>query len=186
VIPNQVKEPPTRIPPKASRNAASLWALSVWERFQLAVNPTPEVAATLFRAAVESFDARDLRYYVENEMDVIPLLREWLQLDNGMVHQLAPTIVRIWWQQIFAVGMNPRALLEEIRRDHPDLAAILDTPSGTRWYNATIFNLITYFRAYGQIQGDGIIQPPPNLPERLRRRALKGAAGVVEKVRGRQ
>jgi hypothetical protein len=82
--------------------------------------------------------------------------------------------------------MNPRALLEEIRRDHPDLAAILDTPSGTRWYNATVFNLLTYFRAYGQIRGDGVIQPPPNLPERLRRRALTGVAGVIEKVRGRQ
>jgi hypothetical protein len=158
----------------------------VWERFQVAVNPTPEVAATLFRAAIESFDAQDLRIYIENDKDVIPLLREWLQLDNGMVRQLAPTIIKIWWQEIFAVAMNPARLLADIRREHPELGALLDTPRGTVWFNATIFNLVTFFRAYGRIEGDGVIQPPPHLPERLKRRALKGAAGVVEKIRGRQ
>ena len=158
----------------------------MWERFQLAVNPTPEVAAMLFRAAIESFDARDLLYYIQNDKDVVPLLKEWLQLDHGMVKQLAPSIIRIWWQQIFAVAMNPRALLDDIRLDHPELAVILDTPKGTQWFNATIFNLVTYFRWYGRIEGDGVINPPPNFPERLRRKALRGVAGIVEKVRGRQ
>ncbi len=160
-------EPPTRIPPKASGFAASLWAKSVAERIQLLLDPNPETAADFIRAGIESFDAYDLQRFVETDADLIPHLKEWMELDNTMVRPLAQTTIRIWWPQIFAAAMNPRQLLEDIRAHDPGKGAVLDTPKGRIWFNSTVYNLLTFFRGYARIEGDGQIVPPPNMPERL-------------------
>ena len=182
---NTSTEPPTRIPPKASGFAASLFAKSVAERVQLLLNPSEETAADFIRAGIESSDAADLRRFVENDMDMIPIVKEWMELDNAMVRPLAQTTIRIWWPQIFAAAMNPRQILEDIRYHDPEKAAVLDSPKGRIWFNATIFNLLTFFRGYAKIEGDGQIVPPPNMPERLKRKALRGAVSVMRKVQGR-
>lgn len=176
---------PTRIPQKASSFSAQLWAQSVGERIQLLLDPKPETAANFIRAGIESFDVQDLAVFIHTDRDLIPLLYEWMQLDDKLVAPWAKSIIRIWWPQIFAAAMNPAQLLEDIRRHDPAKAAVLDIPKGRAWFNWTIFNLLTFFRAYAEIKGDGIIQPPPNLPDRLRRLALEGAVTVIERVRRR-
>jgi len=178
-------EPPTRIPPKASGFAASLWAKSVSERIQLLLDPSPETAADFIRAGIESFEAPDLQRFVATDADLIPLLKEWMQLDNAMVRPLAQTTIRIWWPQIFAAAMNPRQLLEDINAHDPTKGAVLYTPKGRIWFNATVFNLLTFFRGYARIEGDGQIVPPPNMPEKLKRKALRGAVRLLSKVQGR-
>jgi hypothetical protein len=177
-------EPPTRVPRKASPFAARLWAQSVGERIELLINPNPETAGTFIRAGIESFDAQDLALYVETEEDVIPLLVEWMQLNNGMVKPLAQMAIRVWWTSIFDAAMDPVGMLADIRTNDPQKGAILDTPKGRAWFNVTVYNLLVFFRAYGGIQGDGRIEPPPNVPDRLKRRALTGAARLIDKVRG--
>ncbi len=178
-------EPPTRIPPKASGFAASLWAKSVAERVELLINPSEEAAADFFRAGLESFDVHDLRLFIEQERDVIPLLREWMQLDNGLVRPVAQATIRIWWEPIFRTAMNPGQILADITAHDPAKGAILNTPKGRVWFNSTIFLLLTFFRGYASIAGDGQIIPPPNMPERLKRKALRGAVRVMNKVQGR-
>jgi vacuolar-type H+-ATPase subunit E/Vma4 len=184
--PNQPKEPATRIPKKATKFSADLWAKSVGERIQLLIDPKPETARDFIRAGIESFGPEDLVYFIENDMDLIPVLHEWMELDNKWVQPWAKTVVRIWWPQIYGAAMNPQQILAEIRVHDPAKGAVLDTPRGRIWLNATIFNLLSFFRAFGEIEGAGVIQPPPNLPERLKRYALKGAARVTAAVRGRQ
>jgi hypothetical protein len=178
-------EPATRIPRKASPGAAQLWGMSVLQRFQLAVNPDEETAKLLFRAGIESFDERDLALYVQRNEDVIPLMREWMQLDHPMVRPLAQSIIRTWWYPyIYNVGMDPEALLQDIVRDDPRKGAVLNTPAGRRWWNATVYNLFVFLRAYAQIPGEGGIAPPPNMPEKLKRRALAGASRLLQKIQG--
>jgi hypothetical protein len=177
--------PPTRIPQKASNFAARLWGLSIWERFQLAVQPNEETAALLFRAGLESFAPDELRDYVENDRDVIPLMVEWMQLDNGLVRPLAQSILRIWWYPwIYNVWIDPLKLYNDVCKDNPALAPILRTAKGRAWWNITVYNLATFMRAYAGIQGDGRIEPPPNAPERLKRKALQGAARLMGKITG--
>jgi len=181
-IPSQPKDLQTRAPSKASKFAADLWTRSVGDRIRLLIDPSPETAATFFRAGLESFDVQDLRAFVESDRDVIPLLVEWMALDHEIVRPWAQTVVRIWWPHIFAQAMNPAQMLADIARDDPVKGAVLNTPKGRIWFNSTVFNLITFFRAYAKIEGDGVIQPPPSIPDRLRRRGLRGAARVMEKI----
>ncbi len=150
------------------------------------IDPNPETAGLFMRAGLESFAPNELRHFIETDQDTIPMLYEWLELDDPFVRPWAKTVVRIWWPHIFNAGMNPIQLLHDIKRDNPPVGAILDTPPGRIWLNATCFNLLNFFRVYAAIEGDGVIVPPPNLPERLKRRALRGAAGVIERVRGRR
>jgi len=182
--PNQqmVKEPETRVPRKASGFAADLWSQSVWERVQLLINPSPETAKTFMRAGLESFDLADLRLYISTQRDVIPLLREWMQLDHDLVRPWAQSIIRIWWPQIFEAAMNPAQMLADIARDDPAKGALLATKEGRDWFNATIFNLISFFRGYARIEGDGVVQPPPNFPEKLRMKALGGGSRILRKI----
>jgi len=184
--PSPPREPATRIPRKASSFAASLWAKSVGERIQLLINPSPETAADFIRAGIESFDAVDLQRFIANESDLIPVLKEWLELDNPVVRHFAQTTIRIWWPQIFAAAMNPRQLLADISAHDPQKGAVLSTQRGTIWFNATVYNLITFFRGYAQIQGEGVIQPPPNLPERMKRKALAGIGAVMTRIENPQ
>ena len=182
MIPNQPKDLPTRAPKNASGFAKQLWTQSIGQRIQLLIDPKPETASEFIRAGIESFDSPALLYYIEHEADLLPQLREWMALDNDTVRPWAQTIIRIWWPQIFAAAMNPKQILEDIRQHDPAKAAILDTPKGRDWFNATIYNLLTFFRGYARIAGDGTIQPPPNFPERMRRKALTGAARLLSKV----
>src|ERR1700675_4438860 len=104
------KEPPTRIPKRASRFAASLWAKSVGERIRLLIDPSPQTASDFIRAGIESVGVEDLAYFIETDQDIIPVLYEWLELDNGIVRPWARSVVRIWWPQIFEAAMNPRQM----------------------------------------------------------------------------
>ena len=183
MIPNQPKDLQIRAPKKATKFAFDLWTQSVGQRIQLLINPGPDTAAMFIRAGLESFDVGDLALYIRESRDVIPVLREWMALDHDIVRPWAKTIIRIWWPYIFPAAMNPAQMLADIERDDPAKGQLLRTKEGLAWFNATVYNLITFFRAYAQIQGDGVIQPPPNLPDRLRRKALKGVAGVMERVR---
>ena len=181
--PTQGKEPATRVPPKASKFSAELFAKSVGERVQLLLDPKPETARDFIRAGIESSSAEALAQFVKEDRDLIPLMKEWLELDNPMVRPWAQTIIRIWWPQIFPAAMNPAQLLADIRAHDPAKGAVLDTPKGRIWFNSTVYNMLTFFRGFAQIQGDGEILPPPNMPERLKRKALKGAVRLIDRVR---
>ena len=184
-IQQKPKEPPTRVPKKASRFAARLWAKSVVERVQLLIDPSPETARTFFQAGLESFDINDLRFYIETDQDVIPLLREWMQLDHDLVRPWAQTVLRIWWPVLFDTAMNPARILADITADDPEKGALLSTPKGRVWFDSTIFLLISYFRWYAQIVGDGQILPPANMPDKLKTKALTGAVRLMKKIQGR-
>jgi hypothetical protein len=181
--------PPTNLPSRAPKNASGfardLWMQGIGERIQLMLDPSSENAAMFIRAGIESFDAVQLRHYIDTDGDLIPVLREWMELDHALVRPWAQTVLRIWWPQVFAAAMDPQQLLADIRLHDPDKGRVLDTPKGRIWFNATVYNLITYFRAYAKIEGNGTIEPPPNLPERLKRKALQGAGAVMAKVQNR-
>src|SRR5208282_6860443 len=130
MIPEQPKDLKSRAPKGASGFAADLWKQSVGQRIQLLIDPKPETASEFIRAGIESFDVRTLAYYVENDSDLLPQLREWMALDHDTVRPWAQTIIRIWWPQIFAAAMNPRQLLADIQAHDPAKAAVLSTPKG--------------------------------------------------------
>lgn len=175
---------PSRAPKKASSSAARMWLAPITERIQLLIDPKPETARDFIRAGIESFDVQDLARFIHEERDLVPPLKDWLALDNDTVRPWAQMVIRIWWPQVFAAAMDPAQILADIRAHDPWKAQVLDTPKGRIWFNATIYSLITFFRGYAHIEGDGVILPPPRFPERMRRKALRGAVRVMERVRG--
>ncbi len=120
----------------------------------------------------ENFTVRDLETAVREQVDVIPLMSQWLHLEDMGIRPFARMAIRAWWREILDAAMHPMSVLESIRQQEPAKAAVLDTPEGRMWFNATLYNLIMWLRAFGKIKGDRVLQPPPVMPERLIRREL--------------
>ncbi len=146
------------------------------ERVRLLLNPDPAVAREFVEVGIESFGVADLQRAVVIHLDLVPYFREWLQLDNEFVRPFAKRFLRIWWRDIYTAASNVPKLIEDVKRMDPEKGAILDSPEGRRWLNTNIYNLMTYFRAYGNIKdADGVgrpIAPPKSLLLSLARKSL--------------
>lgn len=171
-------EPPPWAPRTATTAAKRLWLQPLAEKWDLLMNPSEGNARLFIRAGIESFDAASLQHAIENDIDVVPLIVAALKLDNDWIRPWAKTALRIWWQKVYIAGSDVPRILAEISTHDPPKGVLLNTPRGRVWLNATVWNMLNFFRGYAEIKGEGAIAPPLTLPDRLRRKALQAGTHI--------